>query len=534
MSKRPLFIYFGGTGSPVWFRGGRGDSGPACLRKHKLENKFNMNGTAVRLYFEGCHHPKIGGKVLGGDLDPDLTVVSNTLRQCFDGKTLDLHELKRRFGNAVRVVTDDGEEPTQINVEKIVMSGYSRGGVTCFSAAQALNDLDIHMHAFAQDPVPGNTPPQAQQKDSLYLQNHDLTQVRNLKTLTVSVGRYFKNVAVQNHFFRQMIPKTGEQTARCVFATNRSHHLYMINKLVLCEFEAFLREHEIATSKNYRPEELEHSHHRMLQIPTSSIHPHLYGGDLREILDPPSHISFETNWVNQRLGNNTLKHNAPAPQRKALFRLTLRDENPSSELSTLLKGNEEACICLLELESYLCQNTRGKNLSDRQMHALNDGLKKIDLIILETCKGTKKRNTLALFNDIRNLVEQTLSALPLALHANVQRSIRQYLATNPLKLESTITDSQQRNIDKHRCDFTSSLLGTLFFATVGTGGGITAGIFLPTLLSVSSYAVIMAFVATSVVAVISLASVMTDRHHARCWTLPQPKKAASANPALRV
>lgn len=524
---RPVFIYFGGTGSHASSASERGDTPPASFKKIKAERRFKMTPNTIRIYVDGCQHPRVGGKDCLGELDPDLDVGTNNLESSFNGSILNLNTLKENFGDAISIAVD-GAEPNTINVSKLVISGFSRGSVHCLSAAIALNDTGIPMHVFAHDPVPGESKEKASQQESLFQQHHDLRKISNLQTLTLSLGRYFKNIGLQNRYFRQMLPLVGEHTKTTVFATNRSHHLHRFNPFVLCELETFLRNLGIVSSENYTTKKIAPFAPMMLRIPNHLILRELHGGDLRKIPDPPSQIKLELEAINSFLRNNTVNSNTHYAIRKALYRMSVRStEKPNTDLISLLLKNKNACKCLVQLESFIFQNTRKNNLTKAVKHQLIQALHEIDAIVLKALQGNIA-NATDYFYQIKTCVDQSLRPLPTAIQANVQPSIRSYLSTNPLKLSNDLSEQQSQTIQRNRCHFAASLTGTLMFVATSSSGYVAAGILLmPVLSSPSTYGSIMVLAAVLMLGATILASAMTDQYHPRHWTLSQQKQPSS-------
>jgi|GEM_PF-1878814 len=522
--KGPVFIYFGGTGSHAHSASEQGDTPPSSFKKLKPERRFRMNTNVIRIYLDGCQHPKVGGRDFFGEIDPNLNVGTNNLRTSFKGSILNLNTLRENFEDAISIVVD-GPEPDTIDVTELVMTGFSRGAVHCNSAAIALNGAGIPMHIFAQDPVPGESRIKASQRGSLYQLYHDLRDVSNLKTLTISLGRYFKKIGLQNRYFRQMLPLTGEHTKTTVFATNRSHHLHRLNPWVLCELETFLRTHHIVSSKRHTIVNIDPFDPMMLRIPNHLILRFLHGGDLRKIPDPPSQIKLELETINSFLGNNTVNHDTHYAIRKALYRFTVRStKTPNSALISLLLNNKHACKCLIQLESFIFQNTRRNNVPSATKDQLIPALRAIDSVVLESSQNNNA-NPLTFFYQITHCVNASLRSLPSNIRTNVQTSIRSHLSSNPLKLDNEPTKEQSQAIKHNRCRFATSLISTLVFVTAGSSAYIAGGILLPTVLSSSpSYASILVLAAVFILGVTIIASVMTDKYHPRHWELFQEKQ----------
>ncbi|BCA95726.1 hypothetical protein TUM19329_20870 [Legionella antarctica] len=179
----------------------------------------------VRVYFNGCQDFSIGGKTPGvGYLSPNLDVVSSKLRDCFNIKgELSFSKLKRKFGNSIII---EGVNSDDAPVDSINLAGFSRGAVTTFAAARHLDDLNIPIALFAEDPVPGNSKQNAKKKGTEFYKNHDLRDCKNLHQADVILGVYKKNVdPLHNKFYRQMAPLFSEQCNASISTLPKTYHL---------------------------------------------------------------------------------------------------------------------------------------------------------------------------------------------------------------------------------------------------------------------------------------------------------------------
>jgi hypothetical protein len=222
---------------------GTGDNAENFRELHE-EKLVDFHDDVIRVYFNGCQDSAVGGRLITGTIDPDLDVVASGIRQCFNQKgELSLSQLKKKFGNAIHVVgADDSNE--NIQVDEIHMTGFSRGAVTTFATARFLDDLNIPMHLFANNPVPGNSKTQAAKRNSEYYKNHDLRGLQNLKSAEIALGVYKKNVnPIHNKFYRQMTP---------VFNDNCKNFMYVLPQEVHAQLDVLNRYENIRFFENMK------------------------------------------------------------------------------------------------------------------------------------------------------------------------------------------------------------------------------------------------------------------------------------------
>lgn len=218
MPKKVLFV-FAGTGF-------------SAESMHQFIEGEHFKEDIIRVYFNGCQDESIGGNwKVKGYISPDLDVVGGKIRQAFskvEGAThLSLSSLQRQFGASI-IIEPKGERSESEEIDDITLYGYSRGAVSTFSTARALDDLDSPMSILAEDPVPGDTRASSKKEDSLYSKNFDLTDCKNIVRAEVLLGTYSKhNYGWQNKWFRQMAPK---------FPVTSDSHLYMTSKKSHWEF----------------------------------------------------------------------------------------------------------------------------------------------------------------------------------------------------------------------------------------------------------------------------------------------------------
>lgn len=215
-----IFFSFAGTG------------GTAAEEQSNLESFKAFDDDIVRVYFNGCQDHRIGGGIISGWISPDLDVVATGVRQAFtsddtNSTQLSLQALKKKFGDAIRIEPESALEDDKHQVDAISLNGFSRGAVTTFACARTLNDLDVPISLYAEDPVPGNSRADAERSESQYATNANLSDCHNLKRAVVTVGTYTKTQGgLQNKYFRQMTPKFNHKnTDAHIYTSPKSHHM---------------------------------------------------------------------------------------------------------------------------------------------------------------------------------------------------------------------------------------------------------------------------------------------------------------------
>lgn len=192
----------------VFLFAGTGDDGKHYSRSK--ENSIYFGEDVVRIYLQGCQHEKVGG----GLAFPDLTIAANNIRTAFDGekKTLNLKTLREHFGSGIHRIEGDIDGDEEVDVEQIGLCGFSRGAVTTFAAAKALNDLDIPMDIVANQPVPGDIV-SSSTSNSIYKKFSDLRKCHNIRSATTLIGSYSNEEGLlHNHLFYQMLAKYPQTT----------------------------------------------------------------------------------------------------------------------------------------------------------------------------------------------------------------------------------------------------------------------------------------------------------------------------------
>ncbi len=535
--EKIAFFYFGGTGSPVWFRGGSG--GPACLRRFKYEHKFKMSPNCLRVYFEGCHDHRIGGRRFGGDIDPNLDVISEKLRRCFtpgsDKKaTLSIGELKRLFGNSIRIEPEElAGDDVVVDVTKIVMSGYSRGAVTCSAAVRWLDELAVPMHAFAQDPVPGNTLRQAATDGSEYKKNADLIKYAHLMELIVSVGTYRSDLFfAQNIFFRQMLSKAKNHS---YFKTYRPHHLAMTNDIVIAELEKFLFKCGVVTELvNNTPNVA-----KTRTVPIPEVLTHELHGDLsfKDVLPPETQKEILADRIGSFFSEKRSEMVTDYVHQMALYALSRRYEKerniPPQLLNAIFKKPNVASF-IVEIDAIVRLNIEGSDPSQKTKNTIHDCLKKIDRLVLDSqCKELKLTN-IALYHKIIGLVQYMLRTLPLPHKGRMLQNIRKELTENRLKLNPPSV-ADKLCIKRKKPAFSALVSASTITAIGGSSAAFYAGFLLNTCAQSAqlTYGLLLSLIALATIAGVVVLSLKAEENHSRYWTLlkpgPSPDKQSEAS-----
>lgn len=218
-----------------------GFAGTGASKEHPQiygETEGSMSDTVVRIYFSGCQDKRIGGaQYLHGIINPNLDTVPNAIMPAFTCTTkeeegekkvlLSLVTLKTLFGDAIDIFPQPIQDE-EIEVDSFVLHGFSRGAVTTFAMARKLNELNIPMDLYAQDPVSGDSHENTANESSEFFKNKDLSQCHNLKSAEITVGTYQKNKGgtyLDNTFYRQMIPIFSKKTDLKIYSTPKTAHL---------------------------------------------------------------------------------------------------------------------------------------------------------------------------------------------------------------------------------------------------------------------------------------------------------------------
>ncbi|WP_108651735.1 PHD finger domain-containing protein [Dongshaea marina] len=197
-----------------------------------INNRFyfethQLEGSTALLIINGCHKTDVAGKV--GRIFPDLSIICEKLRRLFNGNKFPITEysLRSSLGDAYGgfyyhesrsgMFSSDIENLKQVDykiVDHLILSGYSRGAVTCFAFAKYLNQRnlnDIPVYIFADQPVPGN---HWQNSFSISQKHINLTSCTNIKFCKVILGSYDKKSMPMERrtFYKQMLPDFNPRT----------------------------------------------------------------------------------------------------------------------------------------------------------------------------------------------------------------------------------------------------------------------------------------------------------------------------------
>lgn len=213
MAKKLIFI-FAGTGDTA---------------RNIAENyeKFDFNTDVIRVYVNGCQDSHVGGNIFYGSIDPNLDVVATKIRQSFAKNNsttqINFQKLKKKLGQSIIIFPKKLDEIEEI--QDITLTGFSRGAVTTFATARALNDLQTDMHILAIEPVTGDSSQYRQNKNSLFQKNADLSSCTSIVQAEVLLGTYSTdNTILENIYFQQMAPKFPEKTKTHIFLMNKKSH----------------------------------------------------------------------------------------------------------------------------------------------------------------------------------------------------------------------------------------------------------------------------------------------------------------------
>lgn len=197
-----------------------------------IEKRTNFSDDVVRVYFNGCQDPNIGGKYIPfmGSIDPNLDVAPLKIKTAFNetNKTLSLKKLKDIFKDSIIIEPAEAINDDLIEVDELNLLGFSRGAVTAFACARHLNSLQIPINIFARDPVPGDSRKYATTVSrSEYSKNVDLTNCDMIKSATIVLGTYISSqFSLHNKYFRQMIPAFNDSISKDVSVSysHKKHH----------------------------------------------------------------------------------------------------------------------------------------------------------------------------------------------------------------------------------------------------------------------------------------------------------------------
>lgn len=184
----------------IFFFAGTGDTAENYKEAKNDSRSSRFEEDVIRIYINGCQAAEVGN----GFVFPNLDIAANNIRDAFNGNQLDLTKLKDNFGAALGKIDGVSNPHQTVTIDELALEGFSRGAVTTFSVAKKLDELNIPIHIFANQPVPG----EADFYKPLYSKYCDLTQCKNIRSAYTFLASYHReNHPIQNYFFRQMVAK---------------------------------------------------------------------------------------------------------------------------------------------------------------------------------------------------------------------------------------------------------------------------------------------------------------------------------------
>lgn len=202
----------------LFFFSGTGSNGSDYYRAiHHSIKHFDEN--TVLIFLKGCQHQNIGNSFIS----PDLSIASKKLRESFnkDNKTLNFQQLKKNFDSAIYKI--EGEISNDcMPVDSIGLAGFSRGAISCLQSAQYLNDLDIPIDLFLNQPITGET----ENNKPLFEEVYDLSGCQTIRSAQILVGAYHNQMhpfALLYH--HQMVPELPEHCEKNIFLLPLPDHM---------------------------------------------------------------------------------------------------------------------------------------------------------------------------------------------------------------------------------------------------------------------------------------------------------------------
>jgi len=171
---------------------------------HQLDRSFPDD--VIRVYLESCIHPKIGN----GLFFPDFNIVSKAIRNSFEKNTqsIDILQLRRHLGSGIYTIISEDTPQTPIQIESILLTGYSRGAATLPIIAKAIDELGIPIDIVADRPVPGKGSQWANPSES------DLSSCKNIRSATTIMAAHhrYNGHGFLYPFFNQLLPRYPADT----------------------------------------------------------------------------------------------------------------------------------------------------------------------------------------------------------------------------------------------------------------------------------------------------------------------------------
>jgi hypothetical protein len=209
----------------MFFFAGTNDTAENYAKSDAQYTAFSPNDDLIKIYIDGCQAPEVGGA--GGAIYPDLNVVASNVLQAFkkedasSGVRLSLDALQEKLGKNMVVIRQkahhtESELPLtsaqlqgDVTVDGIVLTGFSRGGMTTLKQAATLDHLGIPISIIADQAVPGRP-----DFDSEYIKSvSDLSHLKHLDQYFGFYGNYHLQEEdwVHNYYFWQLIPTLPEK-----------------------------------------------------------------------------------------------------------------------------------------------------------------------------------------------------------------------------------------------------------------------------------------------------------------------------------
>ncbi|MDP3560788.1 MAG: hypothetical protein Q8R83_01245 [Legionellaceae bacterium] len=172
----------------------------------------------IKIFIDGCQAPKVGGSVI----DPDLETPTDKIAKCFTKQengyaALDLALLRNTFEESIIITKQKAGSKTDetnttdnnIDVDRIITAGFSRGAWTAIKILPKLDHLGVDLYVGGADqPVMGRTKnlfnkSKAQQESAI-----DFSALKNLKRYFGYVGDYHLNTTgFEREYFWQTLVK---------------------------------------------------------------------------------------------------------------------------------------------------------------------------------------------------------------------------------------------------------------------------------------------------------------------------------------
>ncbi|KTD35323.1 hypothetical protein Lmor_0770 [Legionella moravica] len=319
---------------------GTGDPGDGYASGVESSTPFDPN--VIRVYMRGCDHENVGN----GFLNPDLDIVSNSIRQAFDkeNQTIDLDKLNALIGDGICRI----EGPTHYRNPKITdigLQGFSRGAVTTFAAAKKLDDLNIPMDIIANQPVPGQIAEFV--PGSLYSKHHDLTKCKNIRSATTFLASHnLENGVVHNAFFQQMVAKFPATTRADTFIVPHQSHLEWFSSSIVDTHisNQFHKAGYSNVSRHYSLEDLKEYYRRADNYFTpKEFSQKVFGLDLATVPKDPVYLEMIQQFAKQLLNDDGAQlSDDQASAVVAIYKVDTLTDDQKREQMNLVRQDSDA------------------------------------------------------------------------------------------------------------------------------------------------------------------------------------------------